>query len=131
MTYRNCPECKTQLLPPYLSCGACPWTSSGRPQAAGDGATVQCWNRDHTVAVLAHQCCNEVRGQRCAKPGTISPTTKGTGPWFCADHYLAYKAASDSAVPPPQGFQALKDLLKRRQLDPEEAAERNALRDGL
>jgi len=77
-----------------------------------------------------HLCCHEDRGQLCTKPGALSSSTHGAGPWYCADHFPPLRSGSKST--PPGGFESLRGLTKRvapvlPAVDFEAIAERQAI----
>lgn len=69
---------------------------------------------------LMRLCAHEVRGQRCAKPGVVSPSTMQGGrdgkdmrEWFCWDHVPGLRQFKDGEeCAPPMGFAALRAKLK-------------------
>lgn len=107
---RHCPECGDPLSTSGI-CGSC---GHGRNKAArNDPIKDPDWWR----------CSNESHGQRCARPGAISHSTHGGGPWYCAAH--AFPAAGAMTMP-ANGFYPLRAIL-RRVVDPYEALEREAI----
>ena len=61
------------------------------------------------------QCSNVVDGQRCSKPGSMSHSTRGGGPWFCRQHFFPQDATYVTRASGP------------RKLDAEAVAERLAI----
>lgn len=80
-------------------------------------------------------CCNVERGQQCAKLGTLSSSTTGGGPWYCADHFPPFKGRGSKREAPPMGFDALRRQARGKvpplpkPVDFEAVAERLALQD--
>ena len=65
----TCPRCYSDLPVGAQSC-SCGWQSrAGVNQAAGPAMC--CWN-DHGVT--------------CRARGILSPSTNGSGPWYCREH---------------------------------------------
>ncbi len=108
---RDCPKCGAPV--DGVSCKEC-----GEGKAVtGKGTSGQDW-----------QCGHYDRGQRCAGLGVWSPSTTGTGPWFCRLHdgraYVGHRTR------PPGGFKQLQDVLRKESLqDAETYAERRALQE--
>lgn len=43
-----------------------------------------------SVSVVVDHCCKyQARGRRCTLPGSMSPSTHGSGTWYCQGHYLS------------------------------------------
>lgn len=104
----ECPDCHAVLRPNAKRC-ACGWMEhSLRKTAEGNSGTSDSLRRCPT--------CN-VEGWLSVSP---------TGQRWCRDHFPGFKKA-DKLTPPPGGFQALKAILKRPDVDPETAAERAAI----
>lgn len=110
---RDCPRCGNPIANSAVACNGCGWQD--RAAKRTDGADPDWW-----------RCCDVFQGQRCAKPGALSDSTKGHGPWYCADHYPEFRGRLAGKVPPPAGFKALRNVLPR-DIDPEEIAERAAI----
>lgn len=115
---RDCPKCAKAVdgaTCPFCGYSELPATSRARERDPD-------WWR----------CVHEDRGQRCANPGSVSPTVHGgakgtSGPWFCWQHVPAMQQFKEGeACAPPMGFAALKALVKRP-YDFEAEAERIAL----
>jgi hypothetical protein len=57
----------------------------------------------------------------------MSPSTLGSGPWFCSAHFPPFRSMGAERYRPPLGaFQQLRQVLPRLP-DPEAAAERAAI----
>lgn len=100
------------------------------------GATVcrSCGYRDPTVKAPASadrwRCVDVDRGLRCAKMGTLSLSTNGSGPWYCADHFPWLRSSAPSRQDRAYGAQRLGELtwrFKPAPMDDEAAAERAAI----
>jgi hypothetical protein len=87
---RECPTC--HLPVEGNSCAACGWAEgAARPKVLLDP------NR--------HRCADEFRGERCARSGSMSESTLGGGPWYCAEHFPAFRQwRTAKRAAPPQGF---------------------------
>ena len=84
-----------------------------------------------SISVLS--CADERDGRQCSKAGSLA--SHPAGPYYCAQHFPPF-AGRGKGTAPPQGFQALRQLiphaqLPKRQLDDEAEAERRALQAGL
>lgn len=66
---RRCPECNQNLITEVMDC-SCGWRAGQSEQMPAD-----------------HRCQYQVRGRRCPLPGTISPSIRGNGPWYCSEHW--------------------------------------------
>lgn len=117
----ECPHCDKLAYNGY-SCAACGFkvgpTRGGQPL-----------DPMHLI------CCDVRDGQRCAEPGTLSETIfhggkagdPHPGPWYCAKHFPPFAGRFAPKAAPPQGFKALKDVLRKAAIDPEAEAERRAI----
>lgn len=97
----ECPECNKVLYERARSC-SCGW---GKKKESA-GKDVDWWR------------CTDVQfGQRCSKPGALSDSTFGTGPWYCAQHYPGFKRAGKAATrDAPVGiFDRLRATLQMRE----------------
>jgi hypothetical protein len=113
----DCPKCGVDAYD-GTSCAACHFVAGGGKKRSSDAM---------------HGICEFMDlGQRCAKPGSMSPARRGEGPWYCWDHFaLVVLGRSNNGkppAPPADGFKPLKDLLRH---DAEAAAERRALSEEL
>jgi hypothetical protein len=96
-----------------VACNGCGWSKPGAKKAA--------------LPHLRYGLCeHDDRGQLCAKPGSLSSSTLGSGPWFCSEHYPPFRGMRSSHTPPPAGFRTLRSALPKRP-DPEGDAERAAI----
>jgi hypothetical protein len=95
-----CPDCGDDLMPNANRC-KCGWRVKVTSISAGRGSA----ERDSE----SWRCCHVDRGQRCANPGSISPSMSGKGPWFCAQHYT--RGGSSTKQGPVGGFQPLRDIV--------------------
>lgn len=117
----NCPKCGHTA--DALQCGHCGYTE--RDSASDlDRLTIEI----NGVKLSVSRCSNVERGLRCAEPGTLTENTHGDkdgrshpGPWFCHKHFPLFAGRSYGIKPtePPQGFRALKDLIKNSGLTSE------------
>lgn len=112
------PNCGTALADNATICNDCGWEAPKQPRA-------------NALPDPFHLICSHVsQGQRCAEAGTLSENTRGAGPWYCHKHFPPFAGRySGKPTPPPQGFEALKSVLRRVEIDPEDAAERQAIRE--
>jgi len=70
-------------------------------------------------------CADVSRGDRCSKPGVVSPSTHG-GQFFCWQHVPGFSVFKDgNTCAPPMGFAGLRAKLKP--FDFEAMLEREAL----
>ena len=113
---RDCPKCGDPIADRQDACSGCGWTKPGRKAAAA------------AFDPLHFLCSHEDRGERCAKPGTLSSSTLGGGPWFCAEHFPPFKAAAAPRYhqAPAGFFRSVRTLLPRKP-DLEADAEREAI----
>ncbi len=96
----DCPECGRVLNEKATSC-ACGW---GRVTGTAKQNVDPDWWR----------CCDTNQfGERCSKPGALSDSTFGKGPWYCSQHYPEFRGRSVKRTEPPGGFQLLRDPLAR------------------
>ena len=86
--FSSCPRCDTELPGDAVSC-PCGWRARGEPQAAV-GPALCCWN-DH--------------GEDCKYRGIISPSTNGSGPWYCREHWYELKGYPDMKAEKLRGNQ--------------------------
>lgn len=70
--FRPCPECGDSLSASNV-CGSCGY---GKTATKGKTFDPDWW-----------KCASVDRGQRCGKPGVMSHSTHGGGPWYCAPHF--------------------------------------------
>lgn len=107
------PACSNELHAAALSCPACGWdTPKGAKQLA-----------DHDP--LWHRCSDSDRsGARCSKPGTLSESTRGGGPWFCHQHFPLFHNRYHPRTTPPPGW---KGPTRTAALIAEDLAERFAI----
>ena len=95
---RDCPKCGKPV--DGLECGHCGWG------AKSDGKK--------PLDPLRHTCQFVTEGQRCANLGTLSQAMRGEGPWYCQTHYDRVMGWDRRrGEPPPEGFQPLKNVLRR------------------
>lgn len=76
--FSTCPRCYSDLLAGAQSC-SCGWRSRTEVAQAA-GPTMCCWN-DHGVI--------------CRARGIISPSTNGSGPWYCREHWYKLRGYPD------------------------------------
>jgi hypothetical protein len=97
---KDCPECSTPV--DGMTCPKCGYTedpSSNAKNSSGDW-----WRCAHAY----------VGGERCDKPGSLSSSTHGTGPWYCHEHFPPFmKWNQVQRSEPPGGFDALKEVLRK------------------
>jgi hypothetical protein len=107
---RSCPHCSAVV--DGVRCHSCGYTEPG--------AAVPI---DSTWRL----CTNVFAGQRCANVGSFSHSTAGGGAWLCWQHFApnATRYPGGVRLGPPGGFQSLRAVLRR--IDPEAAAERDAI----
>jgi len=84
----------------------CPHCDTGKPKTKALPRDPNWW-----------RCCDvdPINGARCDKPGSLSDSTTGGGPWYCRQHYPGFRKLPKSAAPPPRGWQSLRDALRSRQ----------------
>lgn len=110
------PNCDYELSNRAIVCPECGTERPAKAQGKGQSSATLTYDP---------MCADVDRfGNRCSKIGTRSPTTmnrgpSGTGPdgpWYCRDHDPQNRAhrASGPPVPPPKGFQGLRDILAKR-----------------
>lgn len=116
MITKECPQCGESIAQAAMR-HKCGWTAH-----VNDKVIDHDWWR----------CAHEDRGQRCAEPGVVSPSTHG-GLFFCWTHVPAMPQMKDGVrMPPPQGFFAgWRKKLGPRSVDFEGELERRALQDEL
>lgn len=68
---RDCPQCGTPVDGPI--CGNCGSREKGGRAGSGHDRN-------------ANRCAWNANGERCRYPGTLSHSTLGQGPWYCAGH---------------------------------------------
>jgi len=76
--FSACPRCDNELPEGARAC-SCGWRAKGEP-AASAGPTMCCWN-DH--------------GIDCKHRGIMSPSTNGSGPWYCREHWYELRGYPD------------------------------------
>ena len=116
---KNCPACKAPV--DGLVCQACGTRDPNAPPEA------------QSKPQMDRLCSDVTRGQRCAKVGSFSHSTTGSGPWLCWDHFSpnATRYVDGVRSGPPGGFTALKAKLAKAapaKPDFELEAERAAIR---
>lgn len=75
-------------------------------------------------------CANEEHGQRCAKLGVYTSSTKGSEQWYCADHFAPLRGMSaDRTADGSQRLAAILTTIKAgpKPVDAEAIAERLAI----
>lgn len=111
---KNCPTCGT-----YVDGDVCPRCNTGKPTHHGKPDFDPEWWR----------CVNtDTRNARCSKPGALSDSTYGKGPWYCAQHFPGFHKHAGAKTEPPGGWDALHrmyarpiaDILPQRQREPGE-----------
>lgn len=77
--FSPCPACSN----PLRADGSCPACYYGNRPAAKGGNPSDWW-----------KCANVDRGQRCGRPGVVSPSTLG-GPMYCWQHVPGFQQFRD------------------------------------
>jgi hypothetical protein len=77
MTRPDCPECGEPLAKPFKSC-TCGWRDEPKKRER-DKPRLCPWN-DH--------------GDVCGRPGHLSDSVVGGGPWYCREHFARLKGWS-------------------------------------
>lgn len=99
---RDCKQCGKPV--DGLDCPYCGYSETGKTVKA-----------KAAVDPLRFVCQFITEGQRCAKAGSISPSTHGDGPWYCWEHYRTAMGMSKLGhSAPPKGFEALKAELTKK-----------------
>jgi hypothetical protein len=98
------PQCNNVLSTKAVTCPACGWDKPGRENPIDP----QWWRCSDT----------DQAGNRCAKPGSLSESTRGGGPWFCHQHYPPFRSRGYVRTPPPQGFQKIGALARAATREP-------------
>src|SRR5574343_1652812 len=113
MRMRDCPKCGAAVDGPWFkTCG------EGRTASAKQAPT------DPTHGL----CHYEDRGQRCGNLGTFSPSTNGSGPWFCRQHIPGSRDASGQRTPDgARKLAAIAASLRPKAIDAEAELERLAI----
>ena len=93
----DCPKCGT--LVNGLECGHCGY---GKTNAKGKSQDPDWW-----------RCADVKFGARCGKPGALSHSTHGGGPWYCRDHF-GRTGAVLGAVAPTGVFQSIRESLTQK-----------------
>ena len=99
----HCPECGAQFKRQQVTC-CCGWIGA-------DLATA-CKTDDRYCAYQNSQ-------GRCIKCGTISPTVRGGGPWYCRTHYLLTQGIKSQQVPSVAPVAVEAPMAKRKTTDQE------------
>ncbi len=81
-------------------------TNCGAP-LEDDGRCLMCpagnpRTRQTTTDKIDRTCPWNEHGNTCGKPGSLSDTTLGNGPWYCPDHYWqlkGYRAQTPTTKP--------------------------------
>lgn len=111
---RACPECGSGLRNPKAC--ACGWTAAPTSTGSGGKSSDPDWWR----------CADTLLGQRCGLAGTMSHSTQGGGPWYCAQHFR--KEAPGKVDRTPGNVHAMREIARKyRQPDADEIAEREAI----
>lgn len=79
-----CPECGDKLPSGAERC-SCGWVAPQRTRR-------QLRDAEHW------RCSWVADGERCHYPGSISPSTRGEGPWFCAAHFSCRDGAEGAQI---------------------------------
>lgn len=87
---RDCPVCKAFVDGP--TCQQCGY---GAPKAAKSAPVNPDWWR-----------CADVdrEGSRCAKPGPLTESTRGSDRWYCYQHYPPFRSRGYARSEPPAGW---------------------------
>lgn len=107
---RDCPKCQHRHVD-GPECPDCGYRDSGYKGQA---------------VPADHGCAHVDRGQRCTGVGSLSQSTKGGGPWYCATHFPLF-ATRGSATPMPTHV-ASTFARVRASFETETVAEREAIR---
>lgn len=106
---KDCPKCRAHV--DGLTCGKCGYSEVERPI-----------NPDRW------RCADTELGQRCANNAPFSSSTHGDGPWYCQQHFPAFRGWSDKRADPPPGWKGKIGRKPRTAADlAEDAAERFAI----
>lgn len=74
---RDCPRCGDPISDRAVACNGCGWAPAGTSRVAADP--------------MHFLCSHEELGERCASFGTLAQSTHGGGPWYCQQHYPAFR----------------------------------------
>lgn len=113
--HSECPECREPWRVGAKLCRTCGYRVPGAPEQAAPDR----W-----------RCADVERGMRCGKAGTLSPSTSGGGPWYCADHFPAFRAMRSAKVDRAYGAQRIGEIaakFMRPVVDAEAELERAAI----
>ncbi len=109
----DCPRCGSKV--DGLVCPKCKY-AEGEPNKNKSGLLERRVEVEHYGRKISLLLCqNEDRGQLCSKIAVFSPSTTGSGPWYCRDHDPHTRGALARKSPPAGGFAALRDVLRSRQ----------------
>lgn len=94
-----CPECGSPLRSQLKSC-ACGWQPAiKKSSTTGNGAS----------GIV--NCSYVVNGERCQRPGTISPSVLGQGAWYCGEHIWQANSSSARVLPAHDAAQPIANVL--------------------
>lgn len=113
---RHCPQCASTLKPD----GSCECGYGAKPKSQGhDPDWWRCTDTDQA-------------GARCSKPGSLSMSTRGGGPYFCSGHFPPFRGGKHGVGPTPGLFANLRSLTRQappitKPIDFEAEIERQAI----
>jgi hypothetical protein len=84
-------QCFNLLSPKATSCPSCGWDRPDKQAAPHDPLRGRCSDVDRN-------------GNRCAAPGALSESTRGSDTWFCHVHFPPFRSRGYKREAPPPDF---------------------------